>query len=85
MTCNPSIHEINRKKLKIMEHSTFFMDLSHKSPNPNTLTQKEKNFINRLFLEINIDFDTDTDLRIETDPTEFGLFLIGVVRKYLRK
>ena len=68
-----------------MTYSTYYIDLSDKIPSQHTLTQKEINFINRLFLEMNIDSETEKDIRIETDSVEFGRFLIGVVRSYLRK
>ncbi len=68
-----------------MGNSTLQFEISEMIPKINDLTQKEINFINRFYNELNIDFEGDKDMTIYTDPEEFGCFLVYCVRRYLCK
>ena len=68
-----------------MKNSISDHDITEVIPPINDLSKKEINFINNFFDEMKIDFDGDFDLGIETDPEEFGCFIVYAIRRYLRK
>ena len=51
-------------------------------PPINNLNEEEIGFIRHFFDELRIDFETDVNITIQTDPVDFSQFLICVVRRY---
>ena len=61
------------------EHQITFCEVL---PHLKDLTKEEISFVRKVYDEIKIDFESDNNITIQTDPLDFSQFIIYIVRRY---